>query len=322
MKLVREHINEKFTEDSDPVEDLGLGTYQQILKWLKEIYPKDNINKNTALVYCVKHGKTKWVKFLIASGDIDVNMWEGYPLTTAASYGHTEIVKLLLDAGANIHFLEDRAFRWAAELGKTEAVKILLDAGANVHALSNYALRKAVENEHTDVVKIIRDHIAKEKEAKKVKKSLNEKFVEDSDPLEDLGLTEKYLKKRIFYLLGDIFLKDKDKKEAITEININYIPKLDEHSIVISFSIYKIKDTEVEEYIKNIIEELGIKGLFYNIYIDDEIKYEERVELFIHKKYQKLFRERYYSTTYTPAWPHVLHYEKGLERYMNLVNNS
>lgn len=27
MKLVREHINEKFTEDSDPVHDLGIGIY-------------------------------------------------------------------------------------------------------------------------------------------------------------------------------------------------------------------------------------------------------------------------------------------------------
>ena len=25
MKIVREHINEKFTEDSDPIDDLGLG---------------------------------------------------------------------------------------------------------------------------------------------------------------------------------------------------------------------------------------------------------------------------------------------------------
>jgi hypothetical protein len=26
MKLVREHINEKFTEDSDPIADMGIGT--------------------------------------------------------------------------------------------------------------------------------------------------------------------------------------------------------------------------------------------------------------------------------------------------------
>ena len=27
MKLVKEHINEKFTEDSDPIQDMGIGSY-------------------------------------------------------------------------------------------------------------------------------------------------------------------------------------------------------------------------------------------------------------------------------------------------------
>ena len=38
MKLVREHINEKFTEDSDPIDDLGLGlnTEKIIKRLIKE----------------------------------------------------------------------------------------------------------------------------------------------------------------------------------------------------------------------------------------------------------------------------------------------
>jgi len=60
MKLVREHINEKFTEDSDPIKDLKIGLYKEfdslenmcnyIIKNLpmiigeKEI-PKDIINE-------------------------------------------------------------------------------------------------------------------------------------------------------------------------------------------------------------------------------------------------------------------------------------
>jgi hypothetical protein len=34
MKLVREHINEKFTQDSDPIEDLEIGIIKSIKKWL------------------------------------------------------------------------------------------------------------------------------------------------------------------------------------------------------------------------------------------------------------------------------------------------
>jgi len=37
MKIVREHINEKFTEENtDPIQDLGIGTIYLIKTWLKE----------------------------------------------------------------------------------------------------------------------------------------------------------------------------------------------------------------------------------------------------------------------------------------------
>jgi len=46
MKIVREHINEKFTEEGDPVHDLGIGLIKQIKDWLKEYMydPKYTIN--------------------------------------------------------------------------------------------------------------------------------------------------------------------------------------------------------------------------------------------------------------------------------------
>ena len=38
MKLVREHINEKFTDDSDPIKDMGIGKRCQIKKWFDSIH--------------------------------------------------------------------------------------------------------------------------------------------------------------------------------------------------------------------------------------------------------------------------------------------
>jgi len=38
VKLVREHINEKFTEESDPIEDMGIGIKAKIKKWCKEMW--------------------------------------------------------------------------------------------------------------------------------------------------------------------------------------------------------------------------------------------------------------------------------------------
>ena len=37
MKLVREHINEKFTEDSDPVADMEIGSKYLIHKWFESV---------------------------------------------------------------------------------------------------------------------------------------------------------------------------------------------------------------------------------------------------------------------------------------------
>ena len=235
-------INEKFVEDSDPVEDL-IGTRKQISKFMKELGETDT--DGNALAECARHGKTEWVKFLLARGanvhalndfalriaatngrtetvqvllddGADVHAVEDYALRWAADKGHTETVKLLLDAGANVHAMDDYALRYAAYNGHTETVQVLLDAGADVHAEKDYALRwavikrhtetvqvlldagadvhiggdkplrYAVANGHTETVKVLKDHIAKEK--KVVKESLSEKFVEDSDPVEDLGL--------------------------------------------------------------------------------------------------------------------------------------
>jgi hypothetical protein len=83
MKIVREHINEKFTEESDPIEDMGIGVIYQIKKWLDEmgIYNyyirKDNtINvRSTVNIYSNGKGLKKlpdFIQFNIIYGNFDV----------------------------------------------------------------------------------------------------------------------------------------------------------------------------------------------------------------------------------------------------------
>jgi hypothetical protein len=46
--------------------------------------------------------------------------------------GHTEVVKLLLGAGVNVHAVDEVALRWASENGHTDAVKLLEAAKVRV----------------------------------------------------------------------------------------------------------------------------------------------------------------------------------------------
>jgi hypothetical protein len=87
MKYVREHINEKFTNESDPIEDMGIGLRHKIEEWIKSInktcrlhsiytIEKYRINEDlTITVYndcCLPDGYgnlPKFVKFKTIVGD-------------------------------------------------------------------------------------------------------------------------------------------------------------------------------------------------------------------------------------------------------------
>jgi len=165
--IVKENLNEKFTEDSDPIADMNIGMMHQIKLWMESM---DKLFGN-----------------------------KDHVLACSAGYGKLDFVKYLLAAGADVHADNDLALRWASESGHTEIVKLLLAANANVHAENDCALRWASENEHTEVVKVLKDHIAKEN---RIKENLNEKFTEDSDPIEDLDIGLKAMIKKWFISNG------------------------------------------------------------------------------------------------------------------------
>ena len=91
-----------------------------------------------------------------------VNENRNYPLELASRNGHTEIVKMLLEAGANTCDSkpdEGYCLRLAAYNGHTTIVKLLLDAGANPMADNYKALELALRMQHMDVVELLLDSI-------------------------------------------------------------------------------------------------------------------------------------------------------------------
>ena len=55
--------------------------------------------------------------------------------------------------------MADGALRWASKYGRIDVVKVLLEAGADVHAEDDWALRRASESGHTEVVNLLKKYM-------------------------------------------------------------------------------------------------------------------------------------------------------------------
>lgn len=92
--------------------------------------------------------------------------------------GHTDAVKALLKAGADVHALGDWALGLASQEGQTETVKVLIEAGADVHACNDYALRAARAGGHTETVKLLEAAAAEADAASKMRESFKQIGIE------------------------------------------------------------------------------------------------------------------------------------------------
>ena len=109
MKLIKEHINEKFTEDSDPIKDMGIGiTLKSIEKWMNEEtqYKATEYSEDYYLAICVLYGKINFITYLIDSLGFDVNVSESLALRVAIldykGKNQDELIEFLVSKGAYI----------------------------------------------------------------------------------------------------------------------------------------------------------------------------------------------------------------------------
>lgn len=163
MKLIREYINEKFTEESDPIQDLGIGMEVNLKKFIKELYA----NKYETSMKNMFENK-------------DDLLW------ISTRHGKIELVKYLLNKGANIHHLSDRALRWAVKQKHYDIVKFLIDNGANVNAYDGSAFQLASDHNDKKMLDLLISYGAKPPTGDR--DVVSEKFTKDSDPISDMGI--------------------------------------------------------------------------------------------------------------------------------------
>ena len=108
-----------------------------------------DVNRDGILRISSMEGKLDIVKYLVEHGANIHSLNDG--LNWASYYGKLEVVKYLLENGADVRFKDDFALRFASNFGYLEVVKYLVEHGANVHANDDQALKQARMNKHFDV---------------------------------------------------------------------------------------------------------------------------------------------------------------------------
>jgi len=112
---------------------------------------------NYALQYAAERGHLDVVKYLIEAG-ADVRADNDIAFLWAVENVHLDIIKYFIKAGANVHADEDYSLLYAAKNGYLEIVECLVEAGANIHVYNDFALRYAAWHGYLNIVKYLIDH--------------------------------------------------------------------------------------------------------------------------------------------------------------------
>lgn len=118
----------------------------------------------TLLHYQVDKGETEMVKLLVDAGaNLEVrDRYGSTPLNLAAKKGATDIAKILLEAGAIVDSRDDKKrtpLHWAAFQGQEETVALLISKGADVEALAGDGktpMKAAKRKRQKGVIRLLR----------------------------------------------------------------------------------------------------------------------------------------------------------------------
>ena len=119
---------------------------------------------NAALINAVELDNTEMVKMLLAAGaNPNTVSKDGETVLISATYKfNSEIIKMLLAAGVNPNMINkygNTALIWAVKWDNYEIAKMLIDAGANPHIKSKdrrTALNIATQLDLTDIIEILK----------------------------------------------------------------------------------------------------------------------------------------------------------------------
>jgi len=191
---------------------------EDINNYINQLTQKEKDKK--LFTACVKN-QPNIVKLLIEAGaNVNAKNDDNFTSLMFTSYnGYEEIVKLLIDTGANVSAQDKRKYTaliYATQANKIKIVKLLIEAGADINARDNFentALTYVYRNSNREIIDLLKRYGAKD-----VNESLHDILKPKS--YEDIKNIQKYFSSVLNYMLNN-------PKNIYSEINnINIIDKI------------------------------------------------------------------------------------------------
>ncbi|MFC1636823.1 CocE/NonD family hydrolase, partial [Planctomycetota bacterium] len=118
-----------------------------------DVNAKDE-KRNTPLCYAVKSGNMEIIKLLVEAS-ADVNVGSRFPLSMAVEQNNLAMAEYLIAHGSNVNFSERWTALNAASASTIEMVQLLIAKGADINAGQWTALHSAVERGHRDIAELL-----------------------------------------------------------------------------------------------------------------------------------------------------------------------
>ncbi len=116
------------------------------------------IDENTDIDYilrkAIQHNSSEIVKLLVELG-ANFEKQSQELLRIALANGDKKLIEALIEYGIDIHYGNEYALIYSVDNNYTSIVKLLIETGANVHISEDYALRKSVRLGNIDIVRIL-----------------------------------------------------------------------------------------------------------------------------------------------------------------------
>lgn len=127
---------------------------QDMFREMVKSYPEwqDRVTPGRLAIAAAEKGQLAFVKMFVEEFKVAVNHSNDMMLREAAEENHTEVVRYLVEKGADAAVWSNDPIREASKHGNLEMLKILVEAGADVNASNGEPLSKAVENGNAEMV--------------------------------------------------------------------------------------------------------------------------------------------------------------------------